>query len=376
MSTLNEPGVGMKKLWRVVALSIAVLALSAGYLWMRQTAAIGSARYDVTELVASRSRLTKSAVARGLVKPKVGAEVKVGSQVSGIVKRMLVSVGETVQRGQILAELDDAQKVAQINTIKEQLNVIQVRRDYADSELQRLLKIGAASRGLVSPQLIDEQRQKVRLSEAEYRQTLAQLREAEVVLGYTQITAPIDGTIASISTYKGETVAASFAAPTFVMIIDLSRQEIQAYVDEADIGQVHVGQQVEFRLESYPGRVLQGVVQAVNPKPEVVNNVVNYVVLIDFTQPDDMLVRPEMTVRVDFVLDVRENAIVISGKALMREDSIDFVVVRHGDRWKKQAVKTGLRDSGKIEILSGLNEGDIYLADKNDWKTIAGQASD
>lgn len=366
----------MKKVWRVVVLLIAVLALGAGYFWMRQSTANGSARHEATELVATRSRLTKSAVARGLVKPKVGAEVKVGSQVSGIVKRMLVSVGETVHRGQVLAELDDAQKIAQINTIKEQLNVIKVQRDYADSELQRLLKIGPASKGLVSRQLIDEQRQKVRLSEAEYRQALAQLKEAEVVLGYTQITAPIDGTIASISTYKGETVAASFAAPTFVMIIDLSRQEIQAYVDEADIGQVHVGQQVEFRLESYPGRVLQGVVQAVNPKPEVVNNVVNYVVLIEFAQPEDLVVRPEMTARVDFVLDVRDNAIVISGKALIREDSVDFVVVRHGDRWRKQAVKTGLRDSGKIEILSGLNEGDIYLADKNEWKSIAGQAGD
>lgn len=347
-------------------------ALLAFYATGMSSHATAPSGYAATQLIAAKSRFIKSTVARGLIEPKVGAEVKVGSQISGIVKRMLVGVGERVTRGEVLAELDDAPQLAQIATIGAQLNEDKIQWDYARKELDRLIRLASRPGGrLVSEQAVDEQRQKMNVNEAEYQRVSAELKEAQITLGYTQIRAPIDGTIASISTYRGETVAASFAAPTFVVIVDLNNLEIRAYVDEADIGSVHVGQGVDFRIESFPDRVLHGVVRAINPKPEVVNNVVNYVVLVDFTAPRAIVVRPEMTVHVDFILDVREDAVVVSNRALLREDSTDFVVIRRGDRWSKVPVTTGLRDSGKIEILSGLTAGEPYLADKNDWKRIA-----
>src|SRR5205823_11842359 len=97
------------------------------------------------------------------------------------------------------------------------------------------------------------------------------------------------------------------------------------------------------------------------------------VVLIDFVQPGNILIRPEMTARINFILDVREAAVVISSKALIHEDGLDFVVVKRNNLWTRRAVKIGLRDSGKIEIVDGLHDGDTYLADKNEWKRLAAE---
>jgi HlyD family secretion protein len=363
----------MKRTW-VVVIALLVLAVgSYAAIRMLRASDAGGGGAEPTELVAKKSRFVRSAVARGLIKPKVGAQVKVGSQVSGIVKRMLVGVGENVRKGQILAELDTARMRAEIDAIAQRLQAARIEWEYSRHTLDRLLKIEAASSRTISQQAIDDQREKVRVNEARYRQIRSELDQAEVMLSYARITAPIDGTIVEISTNEGETVAASFAAPTFVMIIDLTRQEIQAYVDEADIGSVRVGQDVDFRLESYPGRVLRGSVRAINPKPEVVNNVVNYIVLVDFVQPEDIVIRPEMTAQVEFVLEAREDAIVVSSKSLIRDDGIDYVAVKREGRWQLRQVATGMKDSGRIEVLSGLQAGDVYLADKNDWKNIAGQ---
>jgi RND family efflux transporter MFP subunit len=369
--------VNNRKFWQTTTAVIAFVAvLGVVYLLMGRAAATSTDAHAATELVARKSRLVRSTVARGLVKPQTGAEVKVGSQVSGIVRLVRVSVGQKVKKGQILAELDDSVSLSQVNILRQELNAARVQKEYADRDMQRIVNLTRVSKGTLSDQAVDEQARKLRISEVEYDQAAARLKSAQILLGYTKIVAPIDGTIASISTYEGETVAASFAAPTFVNIIDLSRQEIQSYVDEADIGSVRLGQPVDIRLESFPDRELRGVVRAINPKPEVVNNVVNYVVLVDFAQPTDLQIRPEMTARVDFVLEVREKAIVASNRALIREDGVDFIVVKIHGVWRKQAVETGLREAGKVEIVTGLQADDTYLADREDWIKIAGNRHD
>lgn len=361
----------MKRLW--IVLLVAALLAAGAYGASRAFRGSGDGDVEPTELIAKKSRFVRSAVARGLVKPKVGAQVKVGSQVSGIVRRMLVGVGENVRKGQLLAELDDSRIRTEVAAARERLHAAKTEWDYSRSALDRLLRIEAASKSTISQQTIDDQREKVRVNEAAYRRIRSELAQTEVTLSYTRITAPIDGTIVEISTNEGETVAASFAAPTFVTIINLDRQEIRAYVDEADIGSVRAGQDVDFRLESFPGRTLRGKVRTINPKPDVSNNVVSYIVLVDFEQPADILIRPEMSAQVDFVLEARDDAVVVSSKSLIRDDGIDYVAVKRDGRWRRQQVKTGMRDAGRIEILDGLKAGDIYLADKNDWKRLAQQ---
>jgi len=315
-------------------------------------------------LRASRATLTNSTVAIGTVKSKVGAEVKVGSQISGIVAQLKVNVGDKVSRGDILATLDDSDWRAKIEVIKAQLNSAIAEEEYAESELARNERLG----DLLSRTQIEDSRRNLKVKKAAVEQMRANLAEAQITLGYTVIKAPVSGTIASVSTNQGETIAASLSAPTFVTIVDLNRLEIQSYVDETDIGKVHVGQRVTFRVDSFAGVELAGTVTAIYPKAQLVNNVVNYVVIIDISDRQGLLIRPEMTVHVDFILDQRENAISIPRNALLRDSGRDFVIVQVGDQWAERPVTIGLQTPQRIEVVSGLKEGETIVADKQAWK--------
>jgi RND family efflux transporter MFP subunit len=242
-----------------------------------------------------------SVVAVGIVKSQVGAEVKVGSQLSGIVAKLHVNVGDAVKRGDALAELDDAQWRARVTSLEAELAAAEAELAYARSDVSRMERVAS-----YSPAQVENGRRNVQVRDAMVGQARARLDEARVQLGYARIRAPISGTVASVSTYEGETVAAAFSAPTFVTIVDLKRLEVQAYVDEHDIGAVRAGERVRFRVDAFRDRELAGTVRAVYPKPQLINNVVNYIVIVDFEDPPDLVVRPEMTAHVTFTPGERE----------------------------------------------------------------------
>lgn len=112
--------------------------------------------------------------------------------------------------------------------------------------------------------------------------------------------------MASVSTQEGETVAASFATPTFVTLVDLSRLEVWAYVDETDIGRIKVGQRASFTVDTYGDETFEGSVTAIYPKPEIRDNVVNDVTVVRFDPPCDRILRPEMTTTVRITVDARK----------------------------------------------------------------------
>jgi macrolide-specific efflux system membrane fusion protein len=204
--------------------------------------------------------------------------------------------------------------------------------------------------------------------QADVRRVRAALAEADISLRQTIIRAPVAGTIGSVSTYRGETIAASLASPTFVTIVDLDRLELQTYVDETDIGRVREGQRVKFRVDAFPGRELEGVVEAIYPKAQLVNNVVNYIVIIGIAPGHKLPIRPEMTVHVTFVLARRDGVLAIPRSALLRRNGGTFVVVRREEEWIERRVTTGLQTPQSIEITSGLAEGESVLADRKFWK--------
>ena len=251
---------------------------------------------------AARVPIVSDVVAVGIVKSQVGAEVKVGSQLSGIVAKLHVNVGDAVKRGDALAELDDAQWRARVTSLEAELAAAAAELAYARSDVSRMERVAS-----YSPAQVENGRRNVQVREAMVGQARARLDEARVQLGYTRILAPISGTVASVSTYEGETVAAAFSAPTFVTIVDLKRLEVQAYVDEHDIGTVRAGERVRFRVDAFRDRELTGTVRAIYPKPQLINNVVNYIVIVDFENPPELVVRPEMTTHVTFTPgDTRE----------------------------------------------------------------------
>lgn len=324
----------------------------------------GAAAADLPTQRVGRTRLAETAVAIGTIKPKVGAEVKVGSQVSGVVADLRVNVGDTVERGDLLAALDDRERRARVAALAAELDSAHAEREYAESELRRLEAIAQ-----LLPQLeLESAGRNVKVRRAQAERARAALDEARIALDLTVVRAPVAGTIASVSTYVGETVAASFAAPTFVTILDLTRLEVQSYVDEADIGRVHTGQGVTIRVDAFPGRELDGAVRAIYPKAELVNNVVNYVVVIDLADAADLALRPEMTVHVSFVLAQKDDILSVPRAALLQSGGRSFVLVGGPDGWTERPVETGLQTPQRVEIVAGLAEGETIVTDKQAWK--------
>jgi HlyD family secretion protein len=156
-------------------------------------------------------------------------------------------------------------------------------------------------------------------------------------------------------------VAASFAAPTFLTLVDPSRLEVWAYVDETDVGRIHAGQRARFTVDTYGDHEFEGRATTVYPKAEIRDNVVNYVTVVRFEPPADRTLRPEMTTTVRIALGARENALAVPVRAVRTQERRTFVLVARGDSTERRWVTTGIRDDSYWEILGGLREGEDVL---------------
>lgn len=308
--------------------------------------------------------------ATGVIKPRVGAEVRVGSRISGVVQRLYVQIGDTVRKGQLLAQLDERDLVARRNEAQAALQQSEVTLAYAKSDAER--KRALAAFGGLAPSDLDVAERAVAVAEKQVNGAHASLDFATTQLAYTRIVAPIAGVVASVSTQEGETVAASFAAPTFLTLLDPSRLEVRAYVDETDIGRIRMGQKAQFTVDTYGDHPFAGRITDVYPKAEIRDNVVNYVSVVTFTPPNDRVLRPEMTTTVRIELDARSGVLAVPIRAVRWEGGRAFVLAPRRTttngtgkntenavdrRW----VTTGVRDERYVEIIDGLREGDQVL---------------
>ncbi|MFG1691787.1 efflux RND transporter periplasmic adaptor subunit, partial [Gemmatimonadota bacterium] len=225
----------------------------------------------------ARRDIRSTVLATGVIRPMVGAEVQVGSRVSGILQTLNVSIGDRVQAEEVLARLDPTEFQARLDQALAILETAQVEERFAGIGLTRARDL--RDREVISQVEMDSAERGYQVASANLSQARANARSAQIQLDYTVIRAPVSGVVASVSTQVGETVAASFASPTFVTIIDLDRLEIWAYVDETDIGRVEVGQEARFTVDTYLDTEFHGTVTAIQPQAEIVDNVVNYVTL-------------------------------------------------------------------------------------------------
>ena len=294
--------------------------------------------------------------ATGVVKPRIGAEVKVGSRVSGVVARLHVQIGDKVARGQLLAELETRELAARRDQAQAALAAADATLQYERSDLTRKRALGAAE--LLSAADLDVAERSRGVAEQQHAEAAANLDYARTQLGYSRITAPIAGIVASVATQEGETVAASLAAPTFVTLVDLARLEVWAYVDETDIGRIGKGQTARFTVDTYPDHEFAGRVTAVYPQAEIRDNVVNYVTVVTFDPPRDRTLRPEMTTTVRIAIETRENVLALPRRAVRRDQGRAFVLTPAGE---KRTVTVGSRDETYTEIVDGLHEGDEVL---------------
>lgn len=309
--------------------------------------------------VVTRRDIGSSVLATGIIKPMVGAEVRVGSRVSGLVKNIYANVGDYVKKGQIIAELEPSELQAKNNQALAAYQNAQANFEYTKLDLKRQKSL--LKQNYISQNQVDLAEKAFEVNKAQLEQAKANLEFAKVQLDYTKITAPIAGIVASVSTQEGETVAASFAAPTFVTIIDLERLEVWAYVDETDIGRISEGQTAIFTVDTYPDTDFEGVVTAIYPKAVIQDNVVNYVVTLKITDHKDKILRPEMTANVTINLEARKGVLTIPLSAIKRKRGERFVTVLEGEKQVSRKVKTGWTSNGLIEITDGLTEAEKII---------------
>jgi multidrug efflux pump subunit AcrA (membrane-fusion protein) len=395
--------------WPIVTGAIAIIAIVALGAWLRasdRSAGLGGGETVVVE----RRVFASTVTAIGAVKPQIGAEVRVGSRISGRVQRLRANIGDRVRKGQVIAELETAELDALIGQRRAELKLAEAKRAAIDTmEPGEIARAEAEVAGFeATAQLAAEewQRQQVLLSravvtraeaeaarerhsvaqaqlesarrnlelvrrgnteqrrqtEADFERAKAALQSAQVDRSFTILTAPIDGIVASVSTQEGETVAAGLSAPTFVTIVDLGRLQVDAYVDEVDIGKVQLGQSVVFTVDAFPADDFKGSVSAIYPSATIQDNVVKYVVAISVEGGYAGRLRPEMTASVRIQLEQR-SALAVPSRAVRREGNRSVVYVVKDGEPQPATVRLGWRDGAWVEIAAGLEEGDRILMD-------------
>jgi len=240
--------------------------------------------------------------------------VEVGTQVSGIIDRVLVDFNDNVRKNQILAILDTTKMAVAIREEESSVARAQALHEQAVFDFER-------SRNLYEQKLLSEQeyvhaRTSQITAEVALKMALIALEKARTNLSYAVIRSPIDGKVIHRDVEQGQTVAASFSTPTlFTIAENLTRMEILALVDESDIGMIKTGQSVRFTVQAYQDKQFTGTVRQIWLKPQTVSNVVNYTVVIDASNPDRLLL-PGMTATVDFITGRSDNVLCVPNSAL------------------------------------------------------------
>ena len=261
---------------------------------------------------AERGPVQVSVTATGTLQAVV--TVQVGTQVSGTVSALYVDFNSKVAKGQVIARIDTTLLRAALADAQSNLERTSAQQRQAASELKRSEALFA--RGLISQSDLDQASANASVAAANLSSSRAQVDRARINLRYATIIAPIDGIVLSRAVDVGQTVAASFNTPTlFTLAGDLREMQVQASVDEADIGKVAAGQSASFTVDAYPDVVFTGSVKQIRLQPVTVQNVVSYDVVISVPNPDLKLM-PGMTANLTIAVARAEDVLTVPAAAL------------------------------------------------------------
>jgi HlyD family secretion protein len=314
-------------------ISVVLIVLSAITFWFIKPGSVKTATDSFETAEVKRGDLENLVDSTGTL--SAVETVEVGSQVSGIVETLLVDHNTVVKKGQVLAELDKTPFEIAVRDAQASLMRSKARLEQARSEHQR-------NQTLFEQEHISETeylatKTTYLSSQADAGQAESVLSKARLNLSYTVIRSPIDGTIIERTVNQGQTIAASFQAPKlFVIAQDLTRMQIEAAVDESDIGLIKEGQKTRFTVQSYPDDAFTGTVRQIRLQPKTVQNVVNYTVVIDAANDLGRLL-PGMTATIDFLVEEKHDVLLVPNSALSYTPS---------DSQQKQ-LKAGLEEGGK-----------------------------
>jgi HlyD family secretion protein len=292
---------------------------------------------------AHQPKLTTARVTRGPIADTVSATgtlqavttVTVGTQVSGTISSLGADFNSVVKKGQVIARLDPSLFLAQLEQAKATLSKVSAdvenaRVQVADAERKFARAKELADRQLiprsdfdVAQVAVETEKAQLKSAQAQLLQAQAALNQMQVNLDHTIITAPIDGIVIERSVDVGQTVAASLQSPTvFRIAADLTKMQVNASVDESDIGKVRPGQHVTFSVDAYPGEQFSGTVTQVRLQPTVVQNVTTYSVILDVPNRD-LKLKPGMTANVGIETARRDDVVRVPNAALRFRPTAD-----------------------------------------------------
>jgi HlyD family secretion protein len=426
-----------RKIIKVVV--VLVVLAGAGIIWKWRTAKPAQSNGLVTATVTRRD-VAQVISASGSVTAQTGAQVNIGSQISGRIKHLYADVGSKVQAGQVIAELDlpdleaqvrqaDANLAANRAGLQEQLagvNLQQTQTRTAIDQAQASLAAANASlneaqanadnsaanlkrveqlldKGYIAASEVDSAKAQAKVNAAQVVSAQEQIKQAQSSLASAQagtaqnrvkqeqvataratvsqsqaslayqqaqmdkslIRTPISGTVLQLTQQEGETIAAGLSAPTVIIVADLTRLQVDAYVDETDIGQVKLGQLAEVTVDAYPNHPFAGRVAKIASIATLQQNVVTYDVTIALDNPGELL-KPDMTTSVNITVAKKDKVLVVPVDAVKQSDQGNTITVmekqgRQEPTYKVVPVETGISDGEYTEITRGVQEGDTVV---------------
>ena len=288
----------------------ALLVLAAGgAVWMQSRDA---ARVKYRLAAVKIGDVTQTVSANGTLNPVV--LVNVGTQVSGTVKTLRVDFNDHVKAGQVLLELDPALLQAQVRQDEATVANAQATLELAIANERRSQTLWAQDS--IARQVLDEAVQAHKSAQAQLDLARAQLAKDRTNLDYSVIRSPVSGVVVNRAVDIGQTVAASFQTPTLFQIAqDLRRMQIDSSFAEADVGNIKVGQPVQFTVDAFPNRAFTASVRQVRLNATTQQNVVTYDVVVAVDNPEEILM-PGMTAYVNVIVARRQNVLLAPNAAL------------------------------------------------------------
>ncbi len=377
----------MKKKRKIGLIILGIIVVAIAVILIVKAKKSANKELVIRTHVVAEYTVENTVTATGTIEPV--ETVEVGTQVSGKVEKIYVDFNDVVKKGQLMAELDKQTLNQSLSRAKASLTSAESQLNYAKLTYERTKQLYEANAATLAA--YQEAQNAYTQAQMSKRNAQAAYDQAMVDLGYAEIYSPIDGIVLDRAVEVGQTVAASFSTPTlFTLANDLTKMQVEADVDEADIGQVKMGQRVTFTVDAYMDDVFEGTVNQIRMKPTTTSNVVTYTVIIDAPNPDQKLF-PGMTASVTIVTEEQTGLAVPAeafnftpdeqvlkairkaekpegqrpGPPKMQEvepqDNHTVVWLKRGDDMMPRPVKTGMSDGAYKIIEQGVQAGDSVV---------------
>ena len=314
-----------RKIWFVI---LGIIAVAVAIMMIVKATKSANKELVIRTHVVGEYTVENTVTATGTIEPV--ETVEVGTQVSGKVEKIYVDFNDVVKKGQLMAELDKQTLNQSLSRAKASLTSSESQLNYAKLTFERTKQLYEANAATLAA--YQDAQNTYTQAQMSKKNAQAAYDQALVDLGYAEIYSPIDGIVLDRAVEVGQTVAASFSTPTlFTLANDLTKMQVEADVDEADIGQVKEGQKVTFTVDAYMDDVFDGTVNQIRMKPTTTSNVVTYTVIIDAPNPDQKLF-PGMTASVTIVTEQQTGLAVPAEAFNFTPDEAVLKAIRKSDK--------------------------------------------